>query len=138
MLLGGAIFFVSFLAVMKTFAALGIPGGGQWNGPVPETENLLVAGTATLLMALLLLYQERRSWRRALLVAAMVGCVITLMLCALVVGLMIGLTMNSAIEAARNHPARFGLMSLLMLFWPVFGFVKAFRAYARSLRSDDS
>ena len=80
------------------------------------------------------LYQERGSWRGPLLITGMGGCVLALMIYALCFGMM----MDSALKAASTHPARFWGMALFILFLPVYGLQKAFRAYTRSLRNDDS
>jgi hypothetical protein len=45
--------------------------------------------------------------------------------------LLLGLMMDSAMEAARRAPVRLFLMSAFILFWPVACFVKAFRAYVQ-------
>jgi hypothetical protein len=132
MIVSGTLGFVGFLAAI--YAINAVSQGVWWNDFVLDGSRALPAGGTALVTSLSTLYQERGSWRRPLLITGMGGCVLALMIYALCFGVM----MESALKAASTHPARFWGMALFILFFPVYGLQKAFRAYTRSLRNDNS
>jgi hypothetical protein len=120
--------------------ARGVPEymcGGPFARGFFDPGNLQMGAGFAVLAVARTLYDERRAWKRPLLLVGMAGCVLALMLYAFFFGLAFDPSVGFQ-GAAASDVLRLALMGFFILSLPVFCFVKAFCTYVRMSRNTPS